>query len=47
MNKITGFLLFALPLTVTIIDLRYSAVIVCTVATFAAIQEGYFIRTES
>jgi CDP-diacylglycerol--glycerol-3-phosphate 3-phosphatidyltransferase len=44
MNKITGVLLFVLPLTVTIIDLRYSAIIVCAVATFAAIQEGYFIR---
>ena len=24
----------------------YSAVVVCAVATFAAIQEGHFIRTE-
>lgn len=45
MNKITGGLLFALPLTVRIIDLRYSAAIVCVIATFAAIQEGHYIRT--
>ena len=37
MNKITGGLLFAFPLTVRIIDLRYSAAIVCAIATFAAI----------
>lgn len=43
MNKFTGALLFALPLTVTIMDLRYSAVIVCAVATFAAIQEGHYL----
>ena len=45
MNKITGFLLFALPLTIKFIDLRYSAAVVCAVATFAAIQEGHYIRT--
>ena len=45
MNKITGALLFLLLLTLQWIDLRYSAVVVCAVATFAAIQEGHFIRT--
>lgn len=45
MNKITGGLLFVLPLTVRVIDLRYSAAIVCAVATFAAMQEGHLIRT--
>ena len=45
MNKITGGLLFVLPLTVKVIDLRYSAAIVCATATFAAIQEGHYIRT--
>lgn len=45
MNKITGALLFVLPLTVEIIELRYSAAVVCVVATFAAIQEGHHIRT--
>lgn len=45
-NKITGLLLFVLPLTLSFIDLRYSAVVVCLVATYAAVQEGHFIRTK-
>ena len=46
MNKVTGLLLFVLPLTITFLDLKYSAAVVCTFATFAAIQEGHFIRTK-
>ena len=45
MNKVTGILLFVLPLTLTFIDLKYSGAIVSTLATFAAIQEGHMIRT--
>jgi CDP-diacylglycerol--glycerol-3-phosphate 3-phosphatidyltransferase len=45
MNKVTGLLLFVLPLTLTAIDLKYSGAVVSVVATFAAIQEGYLIRT--
>ena len=45
MNKITGALCFLLPFTLEFIDLKYSAVVVCAAATFAAIQEGHFIRT--
>ena len=45
MNKVTGILLFVLPLTLPAIELRYSAPLVCAVATFAAIQEGHYIRT--
>ena len=45
MNKVTGILLFILPLTLTFIDLKYSGALVSTVATFAAIQEGHLIRT--
>ena len=44
-NRIAGALLFLLPFTLTRVDLRYSAGIVCAVSTFAAIQEGHFIRT--
>lgn len=44
MNKFTGVLLFALPLTLSVIDFKYSAIFVCSVATFAALWEGYFIR---
>ena len=43
-NKITGLLVFVLPLTMEVVELRYSALAVCAVATFAAIQEGHFIR---
>ena len=43
-NKLTGGLLFVFPLTLTFIDLRYSAAVVCTVATAAAVYEGYLIQ---
>ena len=46
MNKVTGILLFVLPLTISFIDLKYSAAVVCFIATFAAVQEGHFIRTK-
>ena len=45
MNKVTGALCFLLPYTLSFIDLKYSAIVVCAAATFAAIQEGHFIRT--
>ena len=44
MNKITGLLLFLLPLTLSVIELKNSLIAVCIVATMSAIQEGYFIR---
>ena len=43
MNRITGGLLFILPLTVKIISLRYSAAIVCAAAAFAAVQEWHYV----
>lgn len=46
MNKVTGALLFLLPFTISFIDFKYSAAAVCIAATFAAIQEGHYIRTE-
>ena len=46
MNKVAGVLLFLLPLTINVIPLKCSSVVVCAAATFAAIQEGHFIRTE-
>lgn len=45
MNKATGVLLFLLPLTIPAVPLRDSAIVTCAAATFAAIQEGHFIRT--
>ena len=46
MNKVTGILLFVLPLTISFVDVKYSAIGVCIIATFAAVQEGHFIRTK-
>ena len=46
MNKVTGALLFLFPLTLSSIDIKYSATAVCIIATFTAIQEGCFIRTK-
>lgn len=45
MNKITGLLLFLLPFTLFVIELKYSAAAVCTIAIFSAVQEGHYIRT--
>lgn len=47
MNKVTGVLLFVLPLTLQAVELKVSAPLVCTAATFAAIQEGHYITEES
>jgi phosphatidylglycerophosphate synthase len=44
-NKITGFFLFIWLLTVKGIPMQITVPVVCAVATFAAVQEGYFIRT--
>lgn len=45
LNKLTGILSFLLPLTLPFLELRYTATVVCTIATIAAIQERHFIRT--
>ena len=39
-NKVTGALVFILPFTVPIINIRYTAPLVCAVATVAAITES-------
>ena len=44
MNKLTGLLLFMLPLTLHVIALQYSAIVVCVIAAISAIQEGCIIR---
>ena len=44
LNKTTGLLLFLLPLTLQFIVPIYSFAVVCTIATIAAIQEGYLYR---
>ena len=44
-NKVTGGLLFIFPLSLAFIDFRYSAIVVCMVATIAAVDEGILILT--
>ena len=41
LNKVTGFILFMLPLTLPIISITLSSPVVCGVATIAAIQERF------
>ena len=43
-NKLTGALLFLLPLSLGFLNIAYTAVPLCALASFAAIQEGHFIR---
>ena len=45
MNKVTGLLLFLLPFTLPFVELKYSSIVVCSIATFSAIQEGVYIVT--
>ena len=45
MNKVTGLLLFALPLTLQAANISCSGTAACLAATFAAVQEGHYIRT--
>ena len=45
-NKISGFVLFIFPLTISFIDISYSSTVVCLLSTFSAIQEGHIIRTK-
>ena len=47
MNKITGLLLFLLPLTISFVELKYTAIVVCSIATFSAIQEGVYLIADS
>ena len=41
LNKVTGLLLFLLPVTISFVDLTYTLPIVCTIATVAAMHEVY------
>lgn len=44
LNKVTGALLFLLPLTLSVIDVKYGAAVVCAVAMIAGIQEGIRVK---
>ena len=43
LNKVTGLLLFLLPMTISFMELTYTLPFVCTLATVAAIHEGYYM----
>ena len=46
MNKATGLVLFLFPLAISFVELKYFAIVVCSIATFSAIQEWFYITTE-
>ena len=46
LNKVTGLLLFLLPMTISFIELTYTLPFVCAVATAAAIHEVYVTYSE-
>ena len=46
LNKVTGLLLFLLPVTISFIELTYTLPVVCAVATLAAIHEVYDTHLE-
>ena len=46
LNKVSGLLLFLLPVTISFVDLTYTLPVVCTVATVAAIHEVYDTYSE-
>ena len=44
LNKVAGLFLFLLPVTINFVDLTYALPIVCTLATFAAMHEWYYME---
>ena len=44
-NKVAGLAVFFVPFAIPFVGISAPAVIACAVATFAAVQEGHFIRT--
>ena len=46
-NKITGFILFIAPFIIINVNPIISEIIICSIATFAAVQEGHYIRTRN
>ena len=47
LNKLSGLLLFLLPLTVSFVEWKYSSIAVCSIATCAAIHEGIYMATNA
>ena len=46
-NKITGFILFIAPFIIVNVNSILFESIICSIATFAAVQEGHYIRTRN
>ena len=46
MNKTTGLLLFLFPLIISFVELKYIAIVICSIATFSAIQEWFYVATK-
>ena len=46
-NKITGFILFITPFIIVNTNPIIFQIIICSIATFAAVQEGHYIRTRN
>ena len=46
-NKITGFILFIAPFIIVNTNPIIFQIIICSIATFAAVQEGHYIRTRN
>lgn len=46
-NKITGFILFIAPFIIVNTNSIIFESIICSIATFAAVQEGHYIRTRN
>ena len=47
MNKVTGLLLFLWPLTISFAESKNIAIAVCSIATLSAIQEGFYVISDS
>lgn len=47
LNKATGFVLFLLPLTIQIVELKYCLSAICSIATIAAIQEKNYLKVKT
>lgn len=45
-NKLTGALLFILPLTISFVKVRYSAAVVCIAASYAAVRDVLSCKKE-
>ena len=46
-NKVAGLVAFLVPFVIPLFGIAAPSIIACTVATFAAVQEGHLIRTGS